>query len=392
MRKIVNIYIILFIVEGIVSLVNAMTGRLLGIQPLSIFQGMIAPIVFVLSFALYFIMGGTRGFPKRFLLPMILISIWAGLFFALPVPMYLGIHNTELLLSIVQPCLAIGAIVILRRSSDNKYWLYDRSAFEQFVFRWKRFFGFAVVNVIVIIPLIGVYLVLSVGAGISHLSHGFVHLGFRGISVEARTYLYEGKNVILLPTAHIAQAGFYDELVASLPVENTLVIPEGVTDKEKLLKDGLGYSKLASSLDLEAQNNQSIVADRDKKFCDVDISDFSKETIACLRSVAGVLQQWSRGNREMALLQMVSIQEPDSKLLLRDVLELRNQRVNQCISDYLQAYDNIVVPWGAAHMPGIERNILASGGTITERRIIQLLGWFSQGQASPGKPDAGDGK
>lgn len=84
MRKIVNIYIMLFLVDGIVSLVNTMMGQLVGIQPLSILQGIIASIVLVLSFVLYFIMGGTRGFPKRFLLPMILISIWAGLFFALP--------------------------------------------------------------------------------------------------------------------------------------------------------------------------------------------------------------------------------------------------------------------------------------------------------------------
>lgn len=60
-----------------------------------------------------------------------------------------------------------------------------------------------------------------------------------------------------------------------------------------------------------------------------------------------------------------------------ELLELRNHRVTECITDCLQTYDNIVIPWGAAHMPGIERAILEWGGTIAERRRIQIWGWSS---------------
>ncbi len=385
MRKFVNIYIILFLVDGIVSLVNVMTGQLLGIQPLSVVQGIIAFVVLVMSFPLYFLVGGMRGFPKRVVLPLIIFTIWRGLFFALPLPIFLGIQNMLLLLSIVQLGIGIATLVILRQSDENRGWLHSRSDFEQLMFRWERLFGFVAANVILIIPLVGVYLAVSLSLAISHLSQDFLHLGFRGISVETRTYLYEGKNIILLPTAHIAQAGFYDKSVKPLPVKNTVVIPEGVTDKKELLKDGLDYKELASSMGLEAQDNRIIVADRRTELCDVDISEFSRGTIDFLRASASIHRDLSSGNLVMALEKSVSIPDPGLDLLRKDLIAFRNQRVIDCISESLQTYENVVIPWGAAHMPGIERAILEWGGTVAERRRIQVWDWFSQGQESPDK-------
>ena len=392
MRKFVNIYIILFLVDSIVSLVDVMTGRLLGIQSLSIVRGIIAFVVLLMSFPLYFLIGCTRGFPKRVVLPMIVFTVWGGLFFSLPLPIFLGIRNAEFLLSIAQCCIGVVTLVILRHFGENKQWLHSRSDFEQLMFRWKRLFGFVAANVIIIIPLLGVYLALSLSLAISHLSQGFVHLGFRGISVEARTYLYEGKNIILLPTAHIAQAGFYKRLVEPLFVENTVVIPEGVTDKKKLLKKPLNYKKLAHSMGLEAQNNRTIVSDRSIEFCDVDISEFSPMTIDYLRTCISISGDWLSGNRTMALQKCISSHDPDFDLLWKDLVEFRNRRVIECITDHMQTYEHIVIPWGAAHMPGIERAILNLGGTIVKRRRIQVWDWSSQEQKSFNKPDTGDSK
>ncbi|MFC1461683.1 hypothetical protein ACFLQR_04115 [Verrucomicrobiota bacterium] len=335
-------------------------------------------MVLVMSFPLYFLIGCMRGFPKRVVLPMILFTSWVGLFFALPLPIFLGIRNTVLLLSIVQPCLGIVTLVILRYSAENRQWLHSRSDFEQLAFRWKRLFGFVAANVILVIPLLGVCLAVSLSLAISHLSRGFVHLGFRGISVEARTYLYEGKNIFLLPTAHVAQPTFYKRLVEPLSVENTVVIPEGVTDKNKLLKESLDYSKLARRMGAEAQDNRTIVADRSMELCDVDISEFSPITIDYLRTCISISGDWLSGDRAMALQKCISAPDPDLDLLWKDLVEFRNRRIIECITDHMQTYEHIVIPWGAAHMPGIERAILNWGGTIVGRRRIQVWDWSSQ--------------
>lgn len=369
MRKFVNIYILLFLVDGFVTLLCAL------VEHLSIVQGIIAFVVLLMSFPLYFFVGCIRGFPKRVVLPLILFTIWAGLFFAFPIPVFLGVEKTMLLLSIIQICIGIVAIAALRFSSGNIHWLYCQSNFEQLAFHWKRLIGFVAANLILVIPLIGLYLAVSFSFVVSHLSQDFIHIGFRGISFETRTYLFEGKNIILMPTAHIAQTGFYEKSIKPLPAKNTVVIPEGVTDKTSLLKGGIGYEEMASSLGVEAQSNQIIIADRDTKYCDVDVSDLSPEIIAMIQSCSRINRYWASGDRDMALQELVAAPEPDLSLFYQELIEIRNHRVTECIPDCLQSYDNIIIPWGALHMPGIENTILEWGGTVGERRRNQVWSW-----------------
>jgi hypothetical protein len=390
LKKFVNIYIILFLLDGLVSLINTLTGRLWGIQPLFMLQGTIALMVVVLSIPVYILIGSMRAFPKRVVLPMVIFTIWGGLFFALPMPIYLGIGNTILILSLIQPCLAIVTIVVLRYSMKHGYWLYNSSDFTRSAFQWKRLFGFAAANVILIIPLIGVWLAVSLSLAISHLSSGFIHLGVRGMSVEARTYVYEDKQILLLPTVHIAQPAFYKRLVEPLSVESTVVIPEGVTDKQKLLKEPLDYSKIARRAGLEMQDNQVIVAERNTALCDVDINEFSPGTIDYLRTCAAISRHWSSGKRMLALQAYASASQPDLDLLWKDLLDMRNQRVTACITDCLQTYDTIVIPWGAAHMPGIQRAILKWGATMTEHRRVPVWDFSSHEQEASQESDAGD--
>jgi hypothetical protein len=375
LKKFVNIYILLFLIDGLISLVNVLTSRMWGIQPLFIPQGIIAMMVFALSFPLYIIMGSMRAFPKRVVLPMVLFTAWAGVFFALPMPIFLGVGNTILLLSIMQVCLGIVLPVVLRYSAGHEHWLYSSSDFAPILFKWKRLFGFAAANIFLIVPLLGVWLALSLSLGVSHLSHGFIHLGLRGISTEARTYVYEDKEILLLPTVHIAQPAFYKRLVAPLPVESTVVIPEGVTDNQELLKEALDYSKVAHRMGLEVQDNQIIVAQRKTALCDVDVSEFSPGTIDYLRACVKVGKYWSSGQRLMALQASTFAAEPNLDLLWKDLLDMRNQRVSACITECLQHYDTIVIPWGAAHMPGIQRTILGWGATVSERRRVPVWHW-----------------
>jgi hypothetical protein len=390
LKKFVNIYIMLFLIDGLISLVNVLTARIWGIQPLFIPLGIIAMMVFALSMPLYILIGSVRAFPKRVVLPMVLFIAWAGVFFALPVPIFLGVGSTMLLLSIVQPCLGIVLIAVLRYSGGHKHWLYSSSDFARVLFQWKRLFGFAAANVFLIIPLLGVWLAVSLSLGVSHLSHGFIHLGLRGISTEARTYVYEDKQILLLPTVHIAQPAFYKRLVAPLPVESTVVIPEGVTDKQELLKEPLDYSKVAQRMGLEVQDNQIIVAQRNTALCDVDVSEFSPGTIDYLRACVKVGKYWSSGKRMMALQASTFAAEPDLDLLWKDLLDMRNQRVTACITDCLQRYDTIVIPWGAAHMPGIQRTILGWGGTISERRRVPVWDWSRQKREESTVPETGN--
>lgn len=389
MKKFVNFYILLFLFDSVVSLVSTLTGHLWWMKPVFVLQGMVALAVIVLSVPLYILICSMGNFPKRVVLPMILFAAWAGLFFALPMPIYLGVGNTIRLLSILQLCLGVAVIVVLRFSAGNAYWLYRKEDFARMAFRWKRLVGLALAHVFVIIPLVGLWLAVSLSLAVSHLSSGFIHLGPRGISVEARTYVYDNKQIMLLPTVHIAQPAFYRRLVEPLPVESTVVIPEGVTDRHQRLKEPLDHGKLAERMGLEAQDNQILVAERNRALCDVDVNDFSPGTIDYLRTCIRISSYWSSGNQMMALQALAFAADPDLDLLWQDLLDLRNQRVTACLTDCLQAYDTVVIPWGAAHMPGIQRTILSWGATIAERRRVPVWHWSSSGRDGPIEPNTG---
>jgi hypothetical protein len=363
------------LVDGLLSLVHSVGGRLWGIQPLSVVQALAAFVVLLTSFVLYFLMGCMRGFPKKVVLPLVVFTVWVGFFAALPLPIFLGMKNMMVGLSLLQTGMGIGALILLRVSVDNRQWLYGNTLFDQLAFRWKRLAGFLALNIFLIGPLLGLYLVGSLSIAVSHHSNGFIQIGFQGVSVESRTYHHMGKSVLLLPTAHIAQKGFYDQLIDSLPATNSVIIPEGTTDRNKLLSGGLGYEKLAESMGLEAQDNKRILATRNEKRCDMDISEFSDETIDLLQACSELFRGWPDGDRVVLLQNYLSTPNPDFNVLHEDLLTKRNRRVTDCIAECVKTFDHIVVPWGAMHMPGIERTMLEQGATVESRKRILVLGW-----------------
>ncbi len=346
MRRFVNLYIVLFLIDAGVSLLDAAIYYFGGVRPLSPIQGLIAFAVVLFSIPLYVMVSCMKGFPKRVVLPLVLLTLWMGLLGGLPIPIFLGIHKTMLVLSLVQVCLGMAMLVTLRYTHKDKRWLYTDSEFESLMFRWPRFGAFVIAHVMIIIPLIGLSLAGCLSLAVSHKSHGFLHLDWKGVSAETRTYLCEGKKIFLVPTAHIAKPGFYHKSMKTLPVADTVVIPEGVTDEHQLLKDGLDYKKLARSMRLEAQNNQTLVAQRSTKCCDVDVNDFSPETIEFLRACTGLIRAWSSGDKVAAIKTWSTLQEPDLQMLDQDLLENRNQRVIDCASECLEAYENVIIPWG----------------------------------------------
>jgi hypothetical protein len=359
LRKFINFYIVLFLIDSLVSLVNALTGWLLNVQPLFIVQTIVGLLVLFLSVPLYFFIGCLRSFQKRVVALLVVFSFWGGLFVGLPLPIFCGVEKTFFLLSLIQPCVFIIAMVLLRYSGGNKHWLYRAPAFGGVSFRWTRLFGFLAANIFLVLPLIVVFLTVSLSMAVSHFSRDFLQIGLDGISVEARAYRYEGKTIFLLPTAHIAQDGFYEKSIAPMPVENTVVLLEGVTDKDKLLQDGLSYKGMADTLGLETQDNQIFITDRKWKHCDADISEFSEDTIAFIRNCAAFYRLWASGNRETALQKMASAPQIDHRSLLKELLDYRNRRVTDCIDDCLPT------------------SILGWGGTLSGRRKIKIWGWSS---------------
>jgi hypothetical protein len=71
----------------------------------------------------------------------------------------------------------------------------------------------------------------------------------------------------------------------------------------------------------------------------------------------------------------------------KEIVENRNQRVVACIHDSLENHDYVAVPWGAAHMPGIEKSLLDAGAVMVDSRRVWAMQWPAAGDA----PNANEG-
>lgn len=375
MWRFANLYLVLFLLDSGVSLLDDVASQVLGMGTLHTLRGLFAFLPFVFSFPLYVLAGSMRGFPKHVILPMTIFQIWCGVFLALPLPIYLGMQNTNLLLSATQLFMSIAALVYLHQTTIKQTWLYTEPDFSRLIFGWKRMIGFIGANIIVVVPLLFLYLAVCLSLAASHLSRGFIHLDTDGIFVEARTYAYQDRNLYLLPTFHVAESRFYRALVASLPEANTAVLLEGVTDNQDLVQTDFTYRQLAQRFRLEAQDNRIFSLRHFSKRCDVDMSQFSPETRLLLNAAGRLMQRWLSGKYLTVLTQDMLSPRPDPRLLWQDLVEMRNHRLLKCIRQFMQEYDNLLIPWGAAHMPGLEKEILKWGATLKIRKRVRVMGW-----------------
>ena len=146
--------------------------------------------------------------------------------------------------------------------------------------------GFVLVNLLVVLPGLALYLALCASLAVNHFSGGFLALQRDGLVVRARKYARaDGKAIYLIPMMHIAEREFYRQVSASMPT-NSVVLLEGVTDRRDLLKHKLSYQRMATFLGLAEQRESFAPGGSQARHADVDIEQFSKETLDFLNTAS----------------------------------------------------------------------------------------------------------
>jgi len=98
---------------------------------------------------------------------------------------------------------------------------------------------------------------------------------------------------------------------------------------------------------------------------DVDVSSFSSNTIALL-NVVSLLHSEGLNANTLSRLAECSPSPADQEQLLEDLLLKRNQHVLGELHARLPDANNFVIPWGAAHMAGLAREIQKAGFHLVE--------------------------
>lgn len=246
---------------------------------------------------------------------------------------------------------------------------------KQFIFKFSRI-G-TLLSLFLIFPAIGMsglYFLIQKSSS-DFLTFMIPSLEFK--SVE-KIYSLNGKKIHLIPMMHVAKKGFYSSILKSLPSKG-LVITEGVKDERKLLKSKSGYGQIAKLLGLENQKdlfNLSEYPNIDNINGDIDVKVFTQTTIDFLNWVFQFYENIKSAAGIISLdLKNTQLDDTIIMQVFNDILTLRDHSLWASIQNHLEKYEEIIVPWGALHLPFIEKKLLELGfkyDTSISRTLIKL--------------------
>jgi hypothetical protein len=94
-----------------------------------------------------------------------------------------------------------------------------------------------------------------------------------------------------------------------------------------------------------------------------------------LESISKCLKKWTEGDQVGCLQQLSMIDRPNLDSLKKDLLDNRNAKVDEALKEALKEFDHVGIPWGAAHMPGIEDNVLKMGAKKLSSERVLVFRW-----------------
>jgi hypothetical protein len=375
MRRLVTIFLSGLLLDAILSVADIWL-------PISSVRNFFAWLVFGCAMLLGAATVFTPRLPKRFIWPPVAFLVWGGLCGGFPLA-FIWPDATMPVLSISQIVLAIGMLA---------GHLLSRHAPERPAFSWQNF-ALSAGIVALAFPVVLVCATLNtIGVAIESSTGGYVKLRPSGLMLEERQLEKDGHRVRLVSMMHIGEKSFYENILSSLPTQGAaIVLLEGVSDREGLIRGRFSYANVATLLGLTSQETSPLQRETSEEHpaissrtsqiefrrADVDISTFQPLTIDFINTIGGVLANPTLENA------LRTLQAPDSpfhhphadEIVQHDILANRNAHLLDEIDKALHTHDLVVVPWGALHLPGIEAELKAQGFHETARTDRPVIHW-----------------
>jgi hypothetical protein len=388
MRVFANLFLILFLADGVIAIFDEIISLFLQETSLSDLRMSVAGLVNVMSIAIYFCLGIDRRLPKRLFLPLLIFVFWRALdawFFP-----GLADNRTYGLLAASSQVLLGILPVYYNRTMVRPGLLMNKAMFQSPFFNMRNTLLFGAAS-LVIIPI--ALLLLGLSAASTYLdkqTSGFARLAPDGLYMAERVYRRDSQTIRLASMIHVGEKKYYQDLVGSLPSERTVVLTEGVSDRQNLLRNKFGYGKMAGFLGLTSQDTMQFngrlinAAEMEKPGfkgggagtadilrADVDLRSFHPTTISFLNVLGKHMTDSSSFIGAMISFNAwagKNVTPEVNKTIMDDILYRRNKEVIRHLGKVLSRYQTIVIPWGALHMHEIEASVLAHGFVLQENR------------------------
>ncbi|MCK9225923.1 MAG: hypothetical protein M0Q02_12670, partial [Candidatus Muirbacterium halophilum] len=302
-----KIFIIILIVYSIIAICDDLNGIMSGKSFLSDIRLTANALVFINSFFLAVFLIFTSVLPLKFFLPPLIIFIFKGIVI-FPLSFYTtrGLDFEQKFsydyYNILNYAKWYGAILVLFTLTQLFFAFYLKLNNDKIIYNKKAVFNFkrpvvSILSLIVIFSVFaGPYFMLNITSFVNNLTNGFLKADSTSFYSVEKIYSKNNTDISLLGMIHIGDKEFYEKLSKNIVGNKKLLLPEGISDKNDLLKIKPDYKNLSKSIGLNTQaENFKIEKDSiDIKNVDIDTSEFDEKTITIINSILKVLESKSR--------------------------------------------------------------------------------------------------
>jgi hypothetical protein len=361
-----GVILALFLANAAVSFLDDSLLLFAGRQDLTVVRALFLLLMLPLGLIAYLMMALAPGVPKRVFLP---VALFIPVSYVGVLPLFVYFHQHAAWIgwgvSTAQVLLGWWLVRWLNGKRGFRWPLVPDSRLRDRRFSWLNFTGMLLAALLVVLPALLFHTALSAKLAVGHFTAGFVDLRTSGVVMNVREYTRDdGRKITLVPMSHVGETDFYQNLSESFPADS-VVLMEGVSDNRKVVQASSNYSKMAESIGVAEQ--QQVFRPKGKLVAaDLDMSDFSPETLVMLKTAMLV---HSKGVTAETMPILMKPTPPGlEKILMEDILTKRNRHLLKVLHEHLPESNHIVIPWGAAHMPEISREIEKSGFKVTATR------------------------
>lgn len=218
--------------------------------------------------------------------------------------------------------------------------------------------------------------------GAQNLVGKYTTVSPKGVNLMETVFEKNGQKVHLVGMMHVGDGSYYSDLKKRLnaPLPDggkRLVLTEGVSDKNHIIPEdfanGKTYDRWAKLLGIEAQKplhnaaptdslNDEITPDSHVVWqnADMDVSDLSEAHRELLVKLLTLVS--SADMTQMFTSNIGNVNgDQFEDLLINGLLHTRNNALMKRFNEMGSGFEEIYIPWGAAHLPDIEKRLLVLG-------------------------------
>lgn len=391
MRIFANLFLMLFLADGAVSVLDELVSLVSPLPGLSGLRSFLADLAIFTAISLYFCLGIDKRLPKRVFIPMILFVCWfpvSSWFFP-----HLSDNRTYGLLAATAQILLCLLPVRHFGNTNRLSLMLPRKIFDAPFFDLRNTVIFGAANLFVVPFALLLTVLCSADSYIRKHSAGFMRLAPDGLRMTEKVYRRDNRTIRLAAMIHVGEKEYYEKVLGEAAPGRTLVLAEGVTDDKHLLRDKPDYGKFAGYLGLTEQQEQMHLSGRPIEAAeldepppradgkspertdilrgDVDVSSFRPATIRFLNELGRQMKENPSFAKDVMLSDSWSktyFTPEMQKVIMEDILNRRNKEVIGHLRKAVSRYDTVIVPWGALHMVEIEEEVLSQGFKLQQER------------------------